>query len=137
VKSSSALHYSADTLFGATYMVLAPEHELVDVVTSDEQRAAVQRMSSRPGTGATSTARRKPRRRRVCSRRLRHQPGERRAHPDRIADYVLMGYAPSDHGRARPRPPRLVFALSSTCRSCRWSAPGNEDWAGYVGDASR
>ena len=31
-----------DTLFGATYCVLAPEHELVDAITTDEQRDAVQ-----------------------------------------------------------------------------------------------
>ncbi len=30
-----------DTLFGATYMVLAPEHPLVEAITSDEQREAV------------------------------------------------------------------------------------------------
>ena len=30
-----------DTIFGATYMVLAPEHPLVDVVTTDERRAEV------------------------------------------------------------------------------------------------
>ncbi len=30
-----------DTLFGATYMVLAPEHELVDAITTPEQREAV------------------------------------------------------------------------------------------------
>ncbi|MFQ5569323.1 MAG: leucine--tRNA ligase [Rhodothermales bacterium] len=30
-----------DTVFGATYMVLAPEHRLVDIVTTDEQREAV------------------------------------------------------------------------------------------------
>jgi len=30
-----------DTLFGATYMVLAPEHELVDQITTDEQMKAV------------------------------------------------------------------------------------------------
>ncbi len=30
-----------DTLFGATYMVLAPEHPLVDAVTTPEQRAGV------------------------------------------------------------------------------------------------
>jgi leucyl-tRNA synthetase len=31
-----------DTLFGATYMVLAPEHPLVDRITTPEHRAAVQ-----------------------------------------------------------------------------------------------
>jgi leucyl-tRNA synthetase len=30
-----------DTLFGATYMVLSPEHPLVDAITTDAQRAAV------------------------------------------------------------------------------------------------
>ena len=30
-----------DTLWGATYMVLSPEHELVDELTTDDQRAAV------------------------------------------------------------------------------------------------
>ena len=32
----------ADTLFGATYMVLAPEHPLVQQITTAEQRAAVE-----------------------------------------------------------------------------------------------
>ena len=30
-----------DTLFGATYMVLAPEHPLVDVISTDDNKAAV------------------------------------------------------------------------------------------------
>ena len=30
-----------DTLFGATYCVMAPEHELVSVITTDEQREDV------------------------------------------------------------------------------------------------
>jgi leucyl-tRNA synthetase len=30
-----------DTLFGATYMVLSPEHPLVDAIATDEQKAAV------------------------------------------------------------------------------------------------
>ena len=32
-----------DTLFGATFMVLSPEHPLVDLLTTDMQRAAVQK----------------------------------------------------------------------------------------------
>ena len=53
-----------DTLFGATYMVLAPEHPLVDELTTDEQRAAV-RGVPRPGTPeerprARSSPRRRP-----------------------------------------------------------------------------
>ncbi|MHC4646590.1 MAG: leucine--tRNA ligase, partial [Planctomycetota bacterium] len=32
-----------DTLFGATYMVLAPEHRLVDIITTDEHKEAVGR----------------------------------------------------------------------------------------------
>ena len=31
-----------DTLFGATYLVLSPEHELVNVITTPEQRSAVE-----------------------------------------------------------------------------------------------
>jgi leucyl-tRNA synthetase len=31
-----------DTLWGATFMVLAPEHPLVDIITTDDQRAAVE-----------------------------------------------------------------------------------------------
>jgi len=31
-----------DTLWGATFMVLAPEHDLVEKITTDEQRAAVE-----------------------------------------------------------------------------------------------
>lgn len=30
-----------DTIFGATYMVLAPEHDLVPLITTDDQKAAV------------------------------------------------------------------------------------------------
>ena len=33
----------ADTLYGATYRVLAPEHELVDKITTKEQKALVEK----------------------------------------------------------------------------------------------
>ncbi len=38
-----------DTSFGMTYAVLAPEHPLVEVVTTDEQRAAVEEIRERAG----------------------------------------------------------------------------------------
>src|SRR6185503_16736985 len=37
----------ADTLFGATYLVLAPEHPLVDRLTSDDERASVAQYRAR------------------------------------------------------------------------------------------
>ncbi|MDD2599733.1 MAG: leucine--tRNA ligase [Kiritimatiellae bacterium] len=40
-KSVTVYTTRPDTLFGATYMVLAPEHALVELVVSDAQRAAV------------------------------------------------------------------------------------------------
>ena len=40
-ESLSVFTTRPDTLWGATYMVLAPEHPLVEVVTTGEQRAAV------------------------------------------------------------------------------------------------
>ena len=38
-----------DTLFGATYCVLAPEHSLVDHIVTDEQRAAVEAYAEEAG----------------------------------------------------------------------------------------
>jgi len=32
-----------DTIFGATFMVVAPEHDLVEIITTDAQRAEIQR----------------------------------------------------------------------------------------------
>ncbi len=34
-----------DTLFGATYMVLAPEHKLVDIITTPDRKKAVVRIT--------------------------------------------------------------------------------------------
>ena len=82
-----------DTLFGATFMVLSPEHPLIDALTSDSQRAAVakyrdnarklndnerqndDRKKTGVDTGATAT-----------------NPVTGDEIPVWIADYVLMGY---------------------------------------------
>ena len=82
-----------DTLFGATYMVLAPEHPLVAVVTSAEQREAVDAYRGRVAkqdlverqkidkdkTGVATGA--------YCV-----NPVNGAEIPVWIADYVLMGY---------------------------------------------
>jgi leucyl-tRNA synthetase len=81
-----------DTLFGATYMVLAPEHPLVDVVTADSRRAAVDgyraqaRLKSdlERGIEAEKTG--------VPTGGYAINPATGRVIPVWIADYVLMGY---------------------------------------------
>ena len=84
-----------DTLYGATYMVLAPEHPLVERIATDGQREAVQAY-------VTQTARRTERDRISASieglktgvdtgARARH-PLTGASIPILIADYVLMGY---------------------------------------------
>ncbi len=84
-----------DTLFGATYMVLAPEHPLVDRITTDDRREAVQAY-------VEATARRTERDRQTASAEgdktgeatgafaINPVNGERV--PIWIGDYVLMGY---------------------------------------------
>lgn len=82
-----------DTLFGATYMVLAPEHPLVEKITTDEQKAEVdkyvqttikkteleRREGEKEKTGASTGA-------------FAINPVNGEKIPVWIADYVLMGY---------------------------------------------
>ena len=82
-----------DTLFGATYMVLAPEHPLVDRLTTPEQRDAVDAYRESAAARATSTAPTWPRPRPASSPAA--TPSTRSTAstiPIWIADYVLMGY---------------------------------------------
>ncbi len=82
-----------DTVFGATYLVLAPEHPLVDQLTADEQRRAV------------NAYRREVQAKDIVSRRVGEKaktgvflgsyarnPATGEAIPVWIADYVLMEY---------------------------------------------
>ena len=82
-----------DTLFGATYLVLAPEHPLVDLVTTPEQRAAV--VAYRASVAARDLVeRQKTDRRKTGVRTGGHavNPANNAQIPIWIADYVLMGY---------------------------------------------
>jgi len=82
-----------DTLFGATYMVLAPEHALVDDVTTAGQAQAVAdyRESVRKATDEERAATDRPKTG-VFTGAYAVNPGNRERIPIWIADYVLMGY---------------------------------------------
>ncbi len=82
-----------DTVFGATYMVLAPEHPLVDDVTTPEQRAAVDAyreeasrkdLVARQKVDKTKTG--------VFTGGMCRNPATGEPIPVWIADYVLMEY---------------------------------------------
>ena len=83
-----------DTLYGATYMVLAPEHPLVAELTTPEQRAAVAAYQEAGARArAISSAPIWPRRRPACSpARTAINPVNGKQIPIWIADYVLASY---------------------------------------------
>jgi leucyl-tRNA synthetase len=82
-----------DTLFGATYCVLAPEHPLVDEITTDAQRAPVQayrdEAASKTDLARTDLAKEKTG---VFSGSYAVNPVNEARIPIWIADYVLMTY---------------------------------------------
>jgi len=82
-----------DTLFGATYMVLAPEHSLVDEITTPGQAQAVAdyRESIARATAEERVATARPKTG-VFTGAYAINPGSRERVPIWIADYVLMGY---------------------------------------------
>jgi leucyl-tRNA synthetase len=82
-----------DTLFGATYMVLAPEHPLVDRVTTPEHQAAVAsyraQATRKSDLDRTDLAKTKTG---VFTGGHAINPVNGRPVPIWVADYVLMGY---------------------------------------------
>jgi len=81
-----------DTLWGATYLVLAPEHPRVDAITTPAQRAAVEAYQRR-------SAARSERDRQADKAKTGVDTGARAINPVNglsipvyIADYVLVGY---------------------------------------------
>lgn len=82
-----------DTLFGATYCVLAPEHELVDKITTDEQREAIEeyklQASKQSEIERTSTTKEKTG---VFTGAYAVNPVNGKKIPIWISDYVLSTY---------------------------------------------
>jgi len=82
-----------DTVFGATYLVLAPEHPLVETLTTQEQRAAV-REYQRAAQSQDIVSRRVGDRTKtgVFTGAYARNPATGEAIPIWTADYVLMEY---------------------------------------------
>ncbi|WP_214483693.1 leucine--tRNA ligase [Bacillus sp. SM2101] len=82
-----------DTLFGATYAVLSPEHPLVDIITTNEQKEAVNvyvdKVKSKSDLERTDLAKDKTG---VFTGAYAINPVNNAKMPIWIADYVLMSY---------------------------------------------
>src|SRR4051812_43068 len=82
-----------DTIYGANYMVLAPEHPLVDRLTSDERKSDVSnyraQIAAKSDLERTDLAKEKTG---VFIGAYAINPANQEKIPIWIADYVLMGY---------------------------------------------
>ena len=82
-----------DTLYGATYMVLAPEHSLVDLIVTEEQWPAVrayrERAARKSDLERTELAKEKTG---VFTGAYAINPVNHEKIPIWVADYVLLGY---------------------------------------------
>jgi len=82
-----------DTLYGATYMVIAPENPLVDQITTDEQRESIETYRAQIATKSdlerTDLAKEKTG---AFTGAFAINPANDERIPIWIADYVLMGY---------------------------------------------
>ncbi|MEO0587205.1 MAG: leucine--tRNA ligase [Planctomycetota bacterium] len=82
-----------DTLFGATYMVLTPEHPLVPGIATDEQSAAVEAYVAQAAT-KTNVDRQQDAKEKtgVFTGAYARNPVNGQDIPIWVADYVMMGY---------------------------------------------
>jgi leucyl-tRNA synthetase len=81
-----------DTVFGATYLVLAPEHPLVDRITADDERSSVDEYRARAGKQDLVTRKVTKEKTGVFTGAYAINPATNEAIQIWIADYVLMEY---------------------------------------------
>ena len=128
-----------DTLFGATYMVLAPEHQLVDRLTTPEHRAAVQQykaeVAKKSDLERTELAKEKTG---VFTGAFAVNPVTRQKIPIWIADYVLASYGtgaimavPGHDTRDYEFATKFKLPIVQVVQP-----PAGQDWRGYVDDGT-
>ncbi len=126
-----------DTLYGATYMVLAPEHPLVDLIVTEEQWPAVREYRERAARKSelerTDLAKEKTG---VFTGACAVNPVSNEKIPIWIADYVLIGYGtgaimgvPAHDERDLEFTRKFNLPIRAVVQP-----PGNEDSIGFVGD---
>ena len=81
-----------DTVFGATYLVLAPEHSMVDAITTLEQRAAVDAYRDQARKQDLVTRKTEREKTGVFTGAYAVNPATEQLVPVWVADYVLMEY---------------------------------------------
>jgi leucyl-tRNA synthetase len=81
-----------DTLFGATYLVLAPEHPLVDGLTTDGQRDAVDEYKAAAAKQDIVSRKVNKEKTGVFTGSFAINPATQQPIPIWVADYVLMEY---------------------------------------------
>ena len=126
-----------DTLFGATYLVLAPEHPLVLDVTTTEQREVVE--AYRTACAAKTDMERgdlNKDKSGVPTGAVAVNPVNGESIPVWIADYVMMGYGTG----------AIMAVPAHDTRDCEFAEkfglpiiqvvepPAGEDWKGFTGD---
>ena len=128
-----------DTLYGATYMVLAPEHSLVDQIVSEEQWPAVreyrERTARKSDLERTELTKEKTG---VFTGAYAINPANKEKIPIWIADYVLLGYGTGAIQAVPAHDERdLEFARKFDLPIRQVVQPlGDEDPIGFVGDGT-
>lgn len=126
-----------DTLYGATYMVLAPEHSLVEQVVAEEQWPAVRDYRERTGRKSdlerTELSKEKTG---VFTGAFAVNPANEEKIPIWIADYVLLGYGTGAIQAVPAHDERdLEFARKFDLPVRQVVQPsGDENPIGFVGD---
>ena len=126
-----------DTLYGATYMVLAPEHSLVDLIVTEEQWPAVREYRERTARKSelerTDLAKEKTG---IFTGACAINPVNQERIPIWIADYVLLGYGtgaimavPGHDERDLEFARKFDLPIREVVQP-----PGGEDPIGFIGD---
>ena len=128
-----------DTLYGATYMVLAPEHSIVDLIVTEEQWPAVreyrERAARKSDLERTELAKEKTG---VFTGAFAVNPVNGEKIPIWLADYVLVGYGTGAIMAVPAHDERdLEFARKFDLPVRQVvQPPGDEDPIGFVGDGT-